>query len=434
MKRIVVAILVILMVMFFPAVSEASDYEKLRDRKVQYDEEREELLKRQKDVQEALEIQKRSTKALVNEIETLEKERQSLQEELEEAEQLYIQVLDEIDELTISIERENDSIDARDHIIRERMLAMQAQPLKVHWLYQVLGGESVIDTWDRYQKAKQLMQADRELIESQERSVRQLKDERQQFEQKKKEAEWTKGYLATQRELLQEQTTYQNNLLEKLQLRESELSNEESKIASRYEENRERREAVEEEMQQLLKRQIEETPIDSSPSETALVGATPAPPTLTPLPTEQIRCIDGLNEEQFRKRMGEAGVLSNSADAILRIATEHRIDPVLFAAITLHETGNGTSNAVRSYNNPGGMMNPKTNWSTLIRYPSLDAGLQSTAKTLDRLVNKGGLKTVEALGKVYAPVGAANDPTGLNRHWPSRVTQYINELGGMACQ
>lgn len=432
MKRVVILLFIVSSILLLPVTTEASTYGELRDKKVQYDQERRELLQRQQEVQEELNEQRRSTKALVHEIEQLEQQRQSLQRELDEAEQLYIQALDDIDRLTQSINKESESIDARDHIIRERMLALQAKPLNTSWLYQLLGADTITETWDRYKKVKQLMKADRELVETQEKSVQQLKKERQQIAQKKKEAEWTKDYLATQRDLLSEQTSYQNNLLEKLQLRESELSNEESKIASRYEENRERREAIEEEMQQLLKRQVEETAIDSSPSEGNAIAATPS--TLAPLPTEQIRCIDGLNEEQFRQRMSKAGVLSNSADAILRIATEHRIDPVLFAAITLHETGNGTSNAVRSYNNPGGMMNPKTNWSTLIRYPSLDEGLRSTAKTLDRLVNKGGLTTVDALGKVYAPIGAANDPTGLNRHWPSRVTQYINELGGTACQ
>ena len=406
----------------------------MRDKKVQYDEEKQELLQRQKEIRIELEEKKRSTKELMSEIERLEKERKALEQELEEAEHLYITVLDDIERLTESINKENESIDARDEVIRDRMLALQARPLNTNWFYQLLTSESLADAWNRYQKAQQLIKADLDLIEVQEQGVLELKEERQQVKQKEKEAKWTRDYLKSQRDLLQEQTSYQNELLEELQLRESELSNEESKVMSRYEENMERRAVIEEEMQQLLKRQVEEqnqsdVSTDSNATEEAV-----APPTTSPLPKENIRCIEGLNEEQFRKRMSQAGVLSNSADAILKIATEHHIDPVLFAAITLHETGNGTSNAVRSYNNPGGMMNPKTNWSTLIRYPSLEAGLRSTAKTLDRLVNKGGLKTVESLGRVYAPIGAANDPTGLNRHWPSRVTQYINELGGMACR
>ena len=431
MKQKLILMAIILSLVLSPVTTKAASYEELRDKKVQYDEEKQELLQRQKEIRIELEEKKRSTKELMSEIERLEKERKALEQELEEAEHLYITVLDDIEQLTESINKENESIDARDEVIRDRMLALQARPLQTSWFYQLLTSESLADAWNRYQKAQQLIKADLDLIEVQEQGVLELKEERQQVRQKEKEAKWTRDYLKSQRDLLQEQTSYQNELLEELQLRESELSNEESKVMSRYEENMERRAVIEEEMQQLLKRQVEEQHTATTDVSTE-VEATPS--TISPLPTENIRCIEGLNEEQFRKRMSQAGVLSNSADAILKIATEHQIDPVLFAAITLHETGNGTSNAVRSYNNPGGMMNPKTNWSTLIRYPSLEAGLRATAKTLDRLVNKGGLKTVESLGRVYAPIGAANDPTGLNRHWPSRVTQYINELGGMACR
>ena len=101
------------------------------------------------------------------------------------------------------------------------------------------------------------------------------------------------------------------------------------------------------------------------------------------------------------------------------------------AAITFHETGFGKSNAIINYNNPGGIMNPATNWSKLIRFNSLEDGLRMTAKTINKLVYKGGHSTIRSLGSVYAPVGAANDPTGLNNHWGNNVTKIVNDLGGL---
>src|SRR3990167_57192 len=34
---------------------------------------------------------------------------------------------------------------------------------------------------------------------------------------------------------------------------------------------------------------------------------------------------------------------------------------------------------------------------------------------------------IEALGRVYCPIGASNDPTGLNKHWVSNVRYWFNK-------
>ena len=69
---------------------------------------------------------------------------------------------------------------------------------------------------------------------------------------------------------------------------------------------------------------------------------------------------------KLNQRLG--GVFAGQGQAFVNAAQRHGLDPNLLAAIAMHETGNGTSNAVRNYNNPGGLMNPKTNWSTLQRF------------------------------------------------------------------
>lgn len=127
----------------------------------------------------------------------------------------------------------------------------------------------------------------------------------------------------------------------------------------------------------------------------------------------------------------KSGAFAGHGDTIIRMAEEQGIDPVLAAAIMMHETGRGTSNAVVKYNNPGGIMDPASGWSRLKRFSSLEEGLSYTMANLKRRIIDDGLNTIEKLGNVYAPIGAANDPTGLNRHWIPNVTSIVDSLGGL---
>lgn len=121
---------------------------------------------------------------------------------------------------------------------------------------------------------------------------------------------------------------------------------------------------------------------------------------------------------------------ANHEHDFFNAATNNGIDVVLLVAIAQHETGYGTSNAVRNYNNPGGIM---TNGGrTLRRFSSLEEGLQFMAQNLHKLYISQGLTTIPQIGKKYAPIGASNDPTGLNRHWVPTVTKIANEMGGIS--
>jgi len=126
------------------------------------------------------------------------------------------------------------------------------------------------------------------------------------------------------------------------------------------------------------------------------------------------------------------GRFAGQGAAFAQAAARHGLDPNLLAAIAMHETGNGTSNAVRNYNNPGGLMNPRTNWSTLQRFGSLEQGIDRMASNLKRNYIDKGLTSIPAIGRKYAPVGAANDPTGLNRHWANGVQHYLQRIMGGA--
>lgn len=134
-----------------------------------------------------------------------------------------------------------------------------------------------------------------------------------------------------------------------------------------------------------------------------------------------------IDENKLSLILANAGVLKKSKDTFISVAKEQGIDPILFIAISLHETGNGTSNAVVNKNNPGGLMSS----SGLYVYSSLEEGIKAMGRTLHNRIIKDGLTTIDRLGSVYAPVGATNDPNGLNQHWVKNVSSYVNSLGGL---
>ena len=95
-------------------------------------------------------------------------------------------------------------------------------------------------------------------------------------------------------------------------------------------------------------------------------------------------------------------------------------------AISKHETGNYTSYAFKKLNNVGGMMCN----SGLRSYDSLDDGIEAYLNNLKYNYFDIGLDTLEKIQPKYCPIGAANDPTGLNKYWLSGTQKKYNELIG----
>ncbi|MCK26983.1 cell wall hydrolase, partial [Listeria monocytogenes] len=112
------------------------------------------------------------------------------------------------------------------------------------------------------------------------------------------------------------------------------------------------------------------------------------------------------NQEKWDAAFSKAGVLKDKGAAYIKYAKQYQIDPVLLAAISFHETGWGTSNMVKTKNNVGGMMSA----SGGMVFASLDEGIERMANTVHNRIFKDGKNTIEALGSVYAPLGATNDP------------------------
>lgn len=96
---------------------------------------------------------------------------------------------------------------------------------------------------------------------------------------------------------------------------------------------------------------------------------------------------------------------------------------MMIVAISKHETGNWTSRAFKNKNNFGGVMCN----TGLKQYSSFEEGLNGFVNLLKNRYFNRGLDTVDKIGAVYCPVGASNDPYGLNQHWIPNVTKYYNE-------
>lgn len=101
---------------------------------------------------------------------------------------------------------------------------------------------------------------------------------------------------------------------------------------------------------------------------------------------------------------------------------------ILVVAISKHETGNWTSSLYKNNNNFGGIYNSRE--KKFYSYESNEKGLQAFVNLLKNNYFGKGLDTIEKIGNVYCPVGAENDPTGVNQHWVPRVTQYYNNYLG----
>ncbi|ANU24607.1 glucosaminidase domain-containing protein [Planococcus donghaensis] len=118
------------------------------------------------------------------------------------------------------------------------------------------------------------------------------------------------------------------------------------------------------------------------------------------------------------------GKLSGTAAHFINAGKKYDLDPNLLSAIAIHETGNGSSSAAKDKNNVAGMMGK----NGLRSYASVEDSIFDMARNLRQNYLNQGKDTIAKIGAKYAPVGAANDPTGLNNHWTKGVSNQYSKL------
>lgn len=133
---------------------------------------------------------------------------------------------------------------------------------------------------------------------------------------------------------------------------------------------------------------------------------------------------------------GLLGKLDDRADDFHHVANfnDINLDPFLLWAISIHETGAGHSDVVKKYNNVGGLIGA----NGFIKSNSIYRGIVEMALQIrynGHYDNVQGLfsrkttpKTIEQMGAIYCPVGAANDPTNLNQYWVPSVKKHYNGI------
>lgn len=107
-------------------------------------------------------------------------------------------------------------------------------------------------------------------------------------------------------------------------------------------------------------------------------------------------------------------------NAISKGATNEQA--IIIIAISAHETGYWKSNLFVNANNFGGHCNSKG----FIIYDNYEEGLNAHVDLLLNNYFAKGLNTIEQIGAKYCPVGAQNDPKGLNNNWVPSVTSIYN--------
>ena len=107
----------------------------------------------------------------------------------------------------------------------------------------------------------------------------------------------------------------------------------------------------------------------------------------------------------------------------VREGERNGIDPRALVAIAMHESVLGTAGSGASIHNAFG-------WGPAIAFASWQANIATVARGLAQGYIARGRDTLAEIQPVWAPLGAANDPTGLNSAWTDAVGRYYEDMGG----
>ena len=163
-------------------------------------------------------------------------------------------------------------------------------------------------------------------------------------------------------------------------------------------------------------------PSDSGPSAPRTDAPAPAGPAAPPSAGGGGDLSKSAYDQMFK-----GTPLEGQYDNVVKAAKENGVPASLMAGIISHETGGGKSPMVKNKLNPAGLMDPKTNWQTGQKFASIEEGIAAAGRTIGKNYKKAG-GDVNKMAKSYAPVGAKNDPGGLNKSWPSGVAAQQAKL------
>jgi hypothetical protein len=157
----------------------------------------------------------------------------------------------------------------------------------------------------------------------------------------------------------------------------------------------------------------------SAPAGAMGEAGTDSPPTggghLTCVAPSDARAIEALLE-------AAGSPLAGQGPSLVRHASAVGLDPRALVAIAAHETILATYAPAHEIRNPFGL---GPNW----RFASYDDSIAKASAVLRDLYLAEGRTSVASIAPKWAPIGAGNDPAGLNRHWTEGVGSYYRALG-----
>jgi hypothetical protein len=152
----------------------------------------------------------------------------------------------------------------------------------------------------------------------------------------------------------------------------------------------------------------------------------PAPPSQVPsLPVEPTTIVGGPNPtdgtaQAFDQKF-KGTLLEGQWGTVEKSAAKYGVEPKLVASVMAHESGNG---AKIKANNPGGIMDPSSNWQKIKSFDSIEKGVEATTATIAKNYNRAG-GDLAKLANIYAPPGVKNDKYNLNKEWLPGVQKQL---------
>ena len=121
---------------------------------------------------------------------------------------------------------------------------------------------------------------------------------------------------------------------------------------------------------------------------------------------------------------GKGSPMAGQGSAFLASGGRWQLDPRLLVAIAGAESNFGSITCAPF--NAWGWGCPNGPF----KFTSWADGIDTVAEGLRTNYLAEGRISVAQINLKYAPIGAANDPTGLNNHWTTNVSRFLIELGG----
>lgn len=127
--------------------------------------------------------------------------------------------------------------------------------------------------------------------------------------------------------------------------------------------------------------------------------------------------------DEWIARKNPDSPLKGYGAVFVREGLANGVDPRALAAIARAESSLGTDPGARSIHNAFG-------WGPHRPFASWEENIATVAAGLKKGYIDEGLVTLAQIQQKYCPIGAANDPMGLNSNWLRNTTILYAELGG----